>query len=157
MTRAIVAGLTAILGMAACTLVARAEDETIPLDKVPPAVMAAVKAKFPGAEIKGAEKEVEDGKTTFEIELKDAGRDVDVALSADGTILEIEKELPIADLPRPVAAAVKAKYPKATLKTAEEITKGEAKSYEVVVEEAGRKKEVALDSKGKILENEEDD
>src|SRR5207248_1448342 len=36
--------------------------EKIPLDKVPPKIMNAVKARFPGAELTSVEKETEDGK-----------------------------------------------------------------------------------------------
>ena len=40
-----------------------ADEEKIPLDKLPKAVVEAVKKRFPKAEMKEASKEIEDGKT----------------------------------------------------------------------------------------------
>jgi hypothetical protein len=157
-----VAGACVLMGLTAFSAGVRADEEKIPLKDVPKAVIDAVKAKFPKGEIKNAAKEDEDGKTTYEVAVKADGRSIDVALKADGTILEIEKEVAAKDLPKAVAAAVEAKYPKATVKKAEEIIayKGgkEEKSYEVVVTETGKKDvEVKLSADGKIVKHEEDD
>lgn len=157
-----VAGACILFGLTAFSAGARADEEKIDLKDVPRAVLDAVKAKFPKGEIKSAEKEDEDGKTTYEVAVKADGHAIDVALKADGTILEIEKEVAAKDLPKAVAAAVEAKYPKATVKKAEEIIafKGgeEEKSYEVVVAETGKKAvEVKLSADGKIVKHEEED
>jgi uncharacterized membrane protein YkoI len=147
----------ALFGLSALVVAARADEEKVPLDKVPAAVLKAVKGKFPGAEIKQAEKEVEEGKTIYEIGLKEDGRNIDVSATEDGTIVEIEKEVAAKDLPRAVADAVKAKYPKGTIKKAEEVAKGEKTTYEVIVAEGSKSREVVLDRAGKILEDEESD
>ena len=148
-----------VFAVSSVALVARADEEKIALDKVPAAVRKAVKDKFPKAEIKEATKEVEDGKTTFEIGLKHNGHAIDVLLKEDGTILEVEKEIAVADLPRAVADAVKAKYPKGETKKAEEVVKGETTSYEIVVVDNGKNRELAVSADGKILDPEkaEDD
>lgn len=158
MRTSIGAGMAAVLGLAGLAVAARAEDEKVPLDKVPAAVMKAVKDKFPGAAVKGAEKEVEDGKTTYEIASVHDGHKLDVSVKEDGTIAQVEKEIEAKDLPKAVAEAVKAKYPKGSIKKSEEITEGEKATYEVVVAVDGKKPfEVVLDPKGKILEDEGDD
>ncbi len=95
------------------TSAARADDEKLPLDKVPSAVKESVKKRFPNAEIVGAAKETENGKVTFELNLKDNGKNIDVILTSEGTIETIEKEIAAKDLPKVVAEAVAAKYPKA--------------------------------------------
>lgn len=140
------------LGIAA----ARADEEKIPLDKVPAAVMKAVKDKFPKATVKEAEKETEDGKTTYEIGLEENGKGIDVSLKEDGTILEIEKEIDAKDLPKPVADAVKGKYPGGAIKKAEEVSKDGKTLYEVVVTVGDKARELLLDPAGKILEDEDD-
>jgi uncharacterized membrane protein YkoI len=129
-----------------------AEDEKIALDKLPKAIKEAVKAKFPGATLVKASKENEDGKTIYEVNLKYKGHTLDVSLSPDGKILEIEKTIAAKDLPKAVTAALEAKYPKATIKKAEEISKGEKVSaYEVLLVTAGKKTmEVVIDPSGKI-------
>src|SRR5438105_1127074 len=54
----------------ALVLPAWAEEEDIPLDKLPKAVVEAVKAKFKGAELVSASEEKDaDGKTTYEVML----------------------------------------------------------------------------------------
>lgn len=144
------------LGLALATVGARAEEEKVAIEKVPKAVMNAVKARFPGAEIKGAEKEVEDGKTTYELELTHDGQSLEVSATADGKIVSVEKEIKVADLPAAVTEAIHAKYPKATLKSAEEVDEDGKISYEVVVEKsAGKKVELTVSKAGKILEEEE--
>ncbi|MDB5348800.1 MAG: hypothetical protein JWN86_47 [Planctomycetota bacterium] len=151
-------GLFASLSLIAAIAVVRADEEKVPLKDVPKAVLDAVKAKFPKAEILGAEKEVEKGKTTFELELKDAGKTLSVSLKPDGTILEIETTIAVKDLPKKVSGAVVAKYPKGTIKSAEMVTVGEKTTYEVVVTLAGKEpRELVLDPDGKILEDEEEE
>ncbi len=134
---------------------ARADEELIQLDKVPAAVMKAVKAKFPGAELKKAARETEDGKTLYEVTLTHDGSNYDVALQENGTFAEIEKEIKAADLPKPVTDAVKAKYPRATMGKVEEITKGETKNFEVHLKDGDTSRELVLSAAGKILEQED--
>jgi uncharacterized membrane protein YkoI len=136
----------------------RADEEDVAVADLPKAVVDAVKAKFPKAEIKEAEKEVEGGKTVYEVELRLDNNEVDVSLKPDGTILEVEKTIAAEDLPKAVTAAVDAKYPKATLKKAEEITANEKTAYEVKLKTKDDKMiEVKLDAKGNVLEVEEDE
>lgn len=138
----------------------RADDEKVALKDLPTVVIDAVKKKFPAGELTGAEKETKDGKTTYEVALKNKGKNVDVALSALGKITEIETEVAQADLPKKVASTIEAKYPAATVKKAEEILefKGEeeTKKYEVVLTMEDKKTlEVVLSPEGKILEKED--
>ena len=51
------------------------------------------------------------------------GRSVDVVLKANGTILEIEKEVSVHELPKSVQKCVAARYPKAKIEKAEELTR----------------------------------
>jgi uncharacterized membrane protein YkoI len=138
------------------------DEEKVALKDVPQAVLGAVKSKFPAGELTAAEKETKEGNTTYEITLKNKGKNIDVALTSEGKIKQIETTLAIADLPKPVARAIEAKYPAATVKKAEEILeyKGEeeTKKYEVVVATDDKKSlEVVLSPEGKILETEKDD
>lgn len=157
--RKFIRGMMAGLAVVALSLpAARAEEEKVPLDKLPKPVTAAVKAKFPDAELKSAEKEEADGKTIYEVSLKSKGSDYDVSLTPEGTIIEIEKVIAAKDLPAAVVKGLDQKYPKATIKLAEEITKDGKMNYEVVIETADKKKlEVVLDPAGKILKEEAKD
>jgi len=137
-----------------------AADEKVPLDKVPKKVTDAVKARFPGAEITSVEKETENGKVVYDIELKQKGTKYEMDILEDGTVVEIEKEIAVKDLPEAVTKALEAKYPKATIKEAMEMTKVNGKEeklygYELEIVTADKKKlELEIAPDGKILKTE---
>jgi hypothetical protein len=145
----------ALLGLFGLAAVVRADGEKVPPDKLPKAVMDAVKGRFPDAEITSAEKEKEDGKIVYDIELKSKGKKYEMDIKEDGTIVEIEKEVALKDLPEAVKKALEAKYPKATIKEIMEVNKVMGKTetpdhYEVVLVTAEKKElevEVSLDGK----------
>ena len=156
------AGLVAVLGVAILLSNLRADEEKVPLDKVPAVVKDAVKKQFPKAELVSAEKDTEKGKTTYEIVTKNEGKQITVTLTAEGEITGLEKQINSADLPKAVTAALEAKYPKAELqKTAEEVYEVKAGaeklvSYEVVLTTAEKTKhEVLVSPEGKITKVED--
>jgi hypothetical protein len=139
----------------------RAGEEKVPLDKLPKAVVEAVKKRFPKAELKGASKEKEGDKTAYEVSVKEAGKNVDVTLTPEGEITLIEKEIAFKDLPKAVAAAYEAKYPKATYKIVEEViqVKGGKETlgyYEALLVTADKKTlEIEMTPDGKVKNVEE--
>ncbi len=151
----------ATVGLFVLVAVARADEEKVPLDKVPKAVLDAVKAKFPDAKLVSAEKETEDGKTVYEIAIKNKGQSIEVTLTPDGKIVEIEKQIEAKDMPKAVTEALAAKYPKATYKMIEEVIKvkdGKEKLeyYEVLLVTAEKKKlEVSVTPDGKVTKEED--
>ena len=157
-----------MLLMVACAVLAfgatgalRADEEKIALDKVPKAVLESVKKRFPKAELIEAAKETDGDKVEYEVTLKDGETKYDVMFSPDGKITLIEKTITAKDLPKAVADAVAEKYPKATYKLYEEMTKvidgKEAIAYfEVLLVTADKKTlEVEVSPEGKILKTEE--
>jgi hypothetical protein len=74
MQRFIAAAGTAALILACWTSSAGAAEEQVPVDQLPKAVLDAVKAKFPGAELQGAEKEDAGGNTIYEVNLDSTGK-----------------------------------------------------------------------------------
>jgi uncharacterized membrane protein YkoI len=140
-------------------LVARADEEKVPLDKLPDPIKTTLKTKFPEAKLLSAEKEKADKETVYEVALEWKGVKQEVTLKEDGSVVSIEKVLAVKDLPKPVGEAVSRKYPGAKIASAEEITKGKDLkdlSYEVVVTTAdGKKVEVELDPTGRILKTED--
>jgi hypothetical protein len=141
-------GVLALCGFSLLVGAARAGEEEVPVDKLPAAVKKAIKAKFPKAEIEEATREVEDGTTTYEVKLEVNERSIDVALKANGTILEVEKEIPFGKLPKAVKKALAARYPRAKIQKVEEVTKGKDGPllYEIAIQT-----EVVLTAKGKAV------
>jgi uncharacterized membrane protein YkoI len=161
--RTLIPGFAAItlLGLLVVAGLTRADEEKVPLDKVPKAVLDAVKAKFEGAKLVSAEKEVEEGKTVYDIAITHNSDKFEVEVSAEGVVLGYEKAIAVKDLPKAVSEAVEAKWPGSTLKGTESVYKvkdGEDKleSYEIQVEAADKKKfEVLVAPDGKITKETE--
>jgi uncharacterized membrane protein YkoI len=152
---------SAALGLLVLAVAVSADEEKVPLDKVPKAVIKAVKARFPDATLTKAEKETEDGKTVYEIAIKNKKQNIEVTLTPDGTIVEIEKQIAAKDMPKTVLKALEDKYPKATYKMIEEVIKVKDKEeklayYEVLLVTAEKKKlEVSVTPEGKISKEED--
>jgi uncharacterized membrane protein YkoI len=131
------------------------KEGKVSLDKVPKAVLKAVKDKFKGAELVSAQTEKEDGKLIYEIIIKDKGQNVEVSVTPEGKILSSERTIAAKDLPRPVQEAINKKYPQAEYKRIEELTEEDKLNYEVLLVTADKKTiEVVLDREGKILKEE---
>ena len=149
--------LAAVTGISLVSGGVQAGEEKIPLDKLPKAVVEAVKKRFPKAELISAAKETVDKKTEYEVILKSEGQRIDVTLAPEGTILGMEKEIAVKDLPKAVTATLKKSYPKAVYKKVEEVIKvADGKEtlafYEVLLEITEKKSiEVKVKANGKIL------
>jgi uncharacterized membrane protein YkoI len=150
----------AVAGVVMLATIAVADDEKpekITPDKLPKKVADAVKARFPGAEITGAEKEKEGGAIVYDVELKHKGRKYEMEIKEDGTVIEIEKQVDEKDLPEAVKKAVLAKYPKAKLDEIMEVNKVKDKKetpdhYEIVIVTADKKKmEITVSLDGKTV------
>lgn len=138
----------------------RGDEETVPLDKVPRAVMEGVKARFADAKPTEAAKETEDGKTVYEVSFKQQGKNVDATLSPEGELLMIETAIDAKDLPKAATKTLEEKYPKATYKIVEKIVKVEKKRetlayYEVLLATAEKDAiEVQVTAEGKVVNEE---
>ncbi len=136
--------------------VARRDEETVPLDRVPKAAMDAVKGRFAGAEMMEAVKEI---KTFYEVTLKHNGQKMDITIE-EGDIVCIEKTIKESELPAAVANVLKDKYPNAKYKIVEQVIKVEKKDerapfFEVLLETADKKLvEVLINPEAKIIHEE---
>jgi hypothetical protein len=115
---------------------------------LPAPILAAFKAAYPHATIKAAAEEKENGKVVWEVESTDNGLGRDLIYTPDGTVVEIEEEVPSAQLPAPVTAAVKAQYPAAQIVKGEKLTRGATVSYELQLTGAAQKS-IELTPEGK--------
>jgi hypothetical protein len=139
----------------------RAQDkkDKLDLDKIPKAVMDALKSKFLKAEIHKWTKAKEGDDVVYDIEFKENGRACEADIKENGIYINYEKAIEAKDLPKAVVAAIEKRYPKATLKEIMEETgvKGKEEklsAYEVVLVTADKKDvELRLSPDGKILED----
>jgi uncharacterized membrane protein YkoI len=141
--------------------VAKAQEAEIPVDQVPKAVIDSSRAKFPGARIREAARETEDGKTVFELALTHDGKKMDVTFQENGTLVVVESEVAESEVPAVVLQAVNGKYPGAKIGLVESVKKGPdvkkvADYYEFHLTTKDKKSvEAEVDSRGKILNTEE--
>ena len=153
--------ITRARGIAAATLVAllwgiaivptrAAESDEEEHVTAPEAVLTAFHKAYPKAEIRDVSKESKDGKDYFEIESIEGKVHRDLLYLADGTVFEIEEGIAPGALPKTIADALKAKYPKGEIQKAEKITRGSSVEYEVLLENDEEDIEVVLDSNGTI-------
>lgn len=147
-------GASAVLGLAVWVVGARGAEEKRALDQLPKAVLDAVKAKFPKAELKGAAQETDDGKTLYEVSFTYKNANYDVMLTPEGKITLIEREIAAKDLPKAVAKTLAANYPNATIQLAEQLSDGHDKvlTYEFRLITPDKKElEVKIDPHGKVV------
>lgn len=134
----------------------RADEAALAPDKLPKAVVDALKSKFPKSELLRATQEDDDGEIEYEVTVKDGGQQIDVTLTATGKIEAIEKELAVGDLPKAVTAALEKKYPKATYQKIDAVFeiedgKEELEFYEIEVVTAGKQElELKIGADGRI-------
>jgi hypothetical protein len=140
----------------------RAQEEKVPLDKVPGAVADAVKKRFPKAEVLGSTKEPDDaGKTVYEVQIKDQGHKIDMTVTPEGALVSIERTIEEKDLPKKAAATLREKWPGAKYEIIEEVIhvkdgKESLDYYEVLMATADKKKmEACVTADGKVTKTEE--
>jgi putative PepSY-like beta-lactamase-inhibitor len=136
----------------------RAQEKSVPQDKIPKVVMEALVAKFPKAKIDKCTKAKEFGTVVYDIEFKQEDRKCEADIKENGTYINYEKAIEAKDLPKVVSDAVEKRHPKSTLKEIMEETEVNGKdeklsAYEVVLGTANKKYvELKLSPDGKILE-----
>lgn len=121
---------------------------------VPQAVLDSFKKDYPNAVIKGSGKEVEEGKTFYEIESVDGKIKRDLLYLPDGKVAEIEEKISNNDLPASVISTVKKESPKGKITSAEKVTKNGSENYELMVKDTKSSMEIVLDKNGKVITKE---
>jgi uncharacterized membrane protein YkoI len=123
-------------------------DTKIKMEDLPPAVQAAVKEQTKNATLVGLSKEVEKGKTMYEVETKVNGKTRDLLLDPSGKVLSVEEEVDINSIPAAAKAAIEKKTAGGKIKRVETVTEGSKVSYEAQYEKNGKTAEVAVNADG---------
>ncbi len=144
------------------------EPEAVkPEVELPAAVVEAIKANFPDAEIDKVEVGEEEGITLYDIEFKAAMGEIEVA--EDGTVIDVATIITMEELPEAAAQAIQKAAEGATIKQIEKsevrsvITKEEEKGtlvkletpryvYEAEFVKDDQRGEIEVDADGNIIE-----
>lgn len=107
-----------------------------PAAALPPAIRTAFTTAYPNATIKHVSKETEKGSVVYEVESVDAGLRRDLIYKPDGSVASYEEQVAESAVPEAVTAAIKARYPKATITMREKTFQGGINTYEFVLKGA---------------------
>ena len=144
------AGLTSSLAVQA--------DQPLKRSQVPKAVIEALQQKYPAAKTLGFQKEVENGKTQYEANLKNGAERVDVSFSPEGKVVSEETEIAAAAVPAAVKQGLAAsRYSTWKVNKAERVITNEDRhhpSIELDVQSGRQRAEVAFDAAGKLVNEE---
>ena len=138
------------IAVLSCSRLGLSQETKIAAKNVPAPVIAAFKATYPNATIRGYSREKENGKTYYEIESREGHVSRDVLYNPDGTVAEIEETVDIKDLPAEVRQTIHTHYPKGVITKAEKTMAGDKVSYEVTIKHGIKRVTIELDSDGKL-------
>jgi uncharacterized membrane protein YkoI len=117
-----------------------AADKPVKMADLPAAVQKTVEEQSKGAVIRGLSKEVENGKTYYEAELKVNGHNKDLLIDPSGTLVEVEDEVALDSVPPAAKAALLKHAGKGKVLSVESVTKDQTVvAYEAKIKTAGGK------------------
>ena len=132
------------------------QEKKISRSDLPPAVEKTVAEQTKGAKIRGFSAEKENGQTFYEAELMVDGRNKDILVDENGTVVEVEEQVLIESLVPAVPDGLQAKAGSGKLVRVEKLTKkGKLVAYEAKVLTNGKPSEVQVGPDGKALDHEE--
>ena len=127
-------------------------EKRVKMKDLPKAVQATVREQIKGAKLIGLAKEVEDGKTFYEAELKVNGHNKDVLMDTEGAIVEVEEQVTLASLPSQVKEGIEKNAAGGKIVNVESITKNNTLvGYEAHVKKAGKMIEIKVDPQGNLM------
>ncbi|HEY6350496.1 MAG TPA: hypothetical protein VI636_13905 [Candidatus Angelobacter sp.] len=133
-----------------------AQEKHVQKSDLPAAVQKTADEQSKGATVKGYNKEIENGKVEYEVELMVNGHSKDVSMDPQGTVLEVEEEVALNSLPPAVSEGLRQKAGKGTIRKVESLTKhGTLVAYEAQVLTGGKRSEIQVGPDGKPLDHQE--
>lgn len=134
-----------VVGLWVCS--AFGQETKIQFKDLPTPVQATAKAQSKGATVKGYSKEIEKGKTEYEVQLLVDGNKRDVSISPDGKVLETEDVVAFSSVPKQAQEAIKQEAKGAKIEKVEMVKTDQPTVYEALVRQNGKKHEI------RVLEN----
>jgi uncharacterized membrane protein YkoI len=121
-----------------------AADTKIQIKDLPAAVQKTVTEQMKNATLVGVAKEIENGKTVYELETKVNGRGRDLMIGGDGAILSVEQEVDLESVPAPAKTAIEKKAAGGKIKKVETVTEGNKVFYEAAMVVKGKNSEIKV-------------
>jgi uncharacterized membrane protein YkoI len=126
-------------------------DTKIKMEDLPAAVQNAVRDQTKTATLTGLSKEVEKGKTLYEVETKVNGKGRDLLLDKTGAVVEVEEEVEMNSIPAAAKAAIQKRAIGGSVQKVEKLTQGLIVSYEAAIKtKAGKNAEIGVNADGSV-------
>jgi uncharacterized membrane protein YkoI len=123
------------------------QETKVHFKDLPAAVQATAKAQSQGATVKSYSKEIEKGKTEYEVQLLADGKKRDVSIDPDGKVLETEEVIAFSSVPKEAQDAIKHEAKGAKVEKVEMVKSDQPTVYEALIRQKGKKQEI------RVLEN----
>ncbi len=104
-----------------------------------------------GTTVRGYTKEIENGKTFYEVETRVNGKKRDILMDESGAVVEVEQQVEIGNVPAVAVHGLKREAAGANILHVEAVTRGDKISYEAVILRNGKRKEIAVNADGSAL------
>ncbi|HOD82069.1 MAG: hypothetical protein BWX88_01626 [Planctomycetes bacterium ADurb.Bin126] len=146
-----------LLSVAVCSLLlssgacVNAKEVQVTIDQVPQAVRDAILKEAGEAKIDEIEKETKGDKVTYEAEWKVDGKEIEIKLAEDGTVLAREQEITLEQAPQAVREAILKAAGDNKVKEVSRITRGGKTFFEAEWKADGKEIEIKLAEDGTIL------
>jgi len=128
------------------------QEQRVRMKDLPLAVQKTVQEQSRGAKIRALTREVEEGKTFFEVELRINGRGRDVLIDPSGAVVETEDQITLAEAPAAVKAEIEKQAGKGRIISVESVTKaGAIVFYEAAIRHARKITEIKISPDGKMI------
>lgn len=124
--------------------IASGQDKAVKFKDLPPAVQQAAKEQSKGATVKGYAKEIENGKTEYEVQLVVDGQKRDVSINPEGKVLETESVVALNSIPDKAQDAIKKEAAGTKVEKVEEVKSDKPTVYEALIHQNGKKHEIRV-------------
>lgn len=137
-------GLTLLI----CSGASRAGEKRIGYTDLPPAVKETVQRETQGALIKGYSKEVEHGRTEYEVESIVDGKSRDISIDPSGKVVEVEQQVSLDAVPAAAMNAIRNEAGAGSIQKVEEVRSSSEVAYEAQVLIHGKHQEIRVHADG---------
>jgi uncharacterized membrane protein YkoI len=136
---------------------AQDSEKPVKMKDLPKPVQKTVKEQSKGATVRGLSKEMDQGKTYYEVELNVKGHTKDVLIDPTGAVVETEEEVALDSVPAVVKAEFEKHAGNGKIQVVESITKdGAVVAYEAHIKIGERFLEVKVGPDGQLIATETD-
>jgi uncharacterized membrane protein YkoI len=147
MIAASLAGMAMAAGMATLAAAGGHED-LVTLAQTPPAVQLTIQQHATALDIKKIDMEIEDGQVVYSVEIVKDGKETELEVAADGTLMEADEEMALEAAPEAVRTALAAQAGKVI--EISKWTEAGVVQYEATLEQNGKERELVLAADGQI-------